>query len=133
MRIEEIELPSNRKFGLLFAIIFVLIAGRYALKAQFLSAWIFSILFLITIIITGIKPELLLPLNKLWMRFGFLLGKIVSPIVLGIIFFFLFSPIAFLMRITGRDELCLKKTIKLSFWKNRTPIGPDFSSFKQQF
>ena len=67
-------------------------------------------------LVTLIKSDALLPLNKLWMRFGVLLGIIVSPIVLGIIFFGMFTPIAILIRFSGRDELHLKFTQKGSHW-----------------
>ena len=79
-----------------------------------------------------VDKEALLPLNKLWMQFGLLLGMIVSPIILGLIFFGLFTPIAMLMRISGRDELRLKLTEKASHWISRgEPIKSE--SFKQQF
>ena len=86
----------------------------------------------IFLLITLIKSDALLPLNKLWMRFGLLLGMIVSPIVLGVIFFGLFTPIAMLMRLSGRDELRLKFTQKASHWISRgEPIKSE--SFKHQF
>ena len=79
-----------------------------------------------------IKSDALLPLNKLWMYFGILLGMIVSPIVLGIVFFGLFTPIAMFMRLSGRDELRLKLTQKASHWISRSePIKSE--SFKHQF
>ncbi|NTU53840.1 MAG: hypothetical protein HGA97_09135 [Chlorobiaceae bacterium] len=133
MKFEEIELPSNRKFGLLFAVVFALIAWRTAFKTHLAAVWIFSTLSLLTLIVTILKPDLLLPLNKLWMRIGWLLGKIVSPVVLGIIFFCLFTPLAIVMRLTGRDELLLKKVSKPSYWKERLPLGPEPVSFKEQF
>ena len=87
---------------------------------------------LIFLLVTLVKSDALLPLNKLWMRFGLLLGMIVSPIVLGIIFFGLFTPIAMLMRLSGRDELRLKFTQKACHWISRgEPIKSE--SFKQQF
>ena len=87
---------------------------------------------LILLVLSVVKAEILLPLNKLWMRFGLFLGMIVSPIVLGAIFFGLFMPIAFLMRFTGRDELRLKFYKKPSHWiVRREPIKSE--SFKNQF
>ena len=87
---------------------------------------------LIFLLVTLVKSDALLPLNKLWMRFGLLLGMIVSPIVLGIIFFGLFTPIAILMRLSGRDELRLKFNQKASHWILRgEPIKSE--SFKHQF
>ena len=87
---------------------------------------------LLFLLITLIKSDALLPLNRLWMRFGLLLGMIVRPIVLGIIFFGLFAPIAVLMRLIGRDELRLKFHQKQSHWITRNePIKAE--SFKDQF
>ena len=79
-----------------------------ALGIGLMFVYIFSLIAVILLLIALIKPDLLLPLNKLWMRFGLLLGSFVNPLVLGIIFFGLFTPIAFLMRIMGRDELKIK-------------------------
>ena len=103
MTFEEIELPSNRKFGLLFTGIFALIACYFWYKGGVnvpLGAGLASAL---TLTVTLVKAEFLHPLNKLWMRFGFLLGKIIGPIVLGFIFFVIITPIAIVMRLFGRD------------------------------
>ena len=82
--------------------------------------------------VTIVKADVLLPLNKLWFRFGLLLSTIVSPIVLGVIFFGIFTPIAVLMRMSGRDELRLKFNNKASHWISRSPpIQSD--TFKHQF
>ena len=81
-------------------------------------------------VITFLKADLLLPLNKLWMHFGLLLGKIISPLVLGMIFFFIFTPIAFLMLLCRRDELRLKFKNKTSHWILRSEQK---GSFKNQF
>ena len=82
---------------------------------------------------TVINAKLLLPLNKIWMRFGFLLGSIINPIVLGIIFFVLFTPYGIVMRIFGRDELRLKKVInKKSHWVLRSETQPQ-TDFRKQF
>ena len=83
-------------------------------------------------LVTIFKDELLLPLNRLWMRFGLLIGMIIGPIVLGLIFFTLFSPVAIFMRLFGRDELHLKYKKKSSYWILRDDsICAD--SFKRQF
>ena len=74
-----------------------------------------------------------MPLNKAWMRLGFLLGVIINPIVLGLIFFLLFTPIALLMRLFGRDELRLRVKNRSSHWKNRNIRSIGMNTFKQQF
>jgi hypothetical protein len=84
-------------------------------------------------LISLIKPDILLPLNKIWMRFGFLLGSIISPIVLGVLFFLMFTPIAVIMRLFSRDELILKKKDVKSYWKLRDTSKLDKNSFNNQF
>jgi len=84
------------------------------------------------LIVTIINADALLPLNKLWMKFGILLGKIVSPIIMGIIFFGIFTPIAILMRLFRRDELRLSFKKKKTHWINRKDIK-EFDTFKKQF
>ena len=132
MKFSEIELPSNRKFGFFFTFAFAAAAAYFFHAESITWAYVFVTAALIFLLITLIKSDVLLPLNKLWMRFGLLLGMIVSPIVLGIIFFGLFTPIAILMRLSGRDELRLKFSHKVSHWITRSePIKSE--SFKNQF
>ena len=132
MKFSEIELPSNRKFGFFFTFAFAAAAAYFFHAASITWAYVFVTATLIFLLITLIKSDVLLPLNKLWMRFGLLLGMIVSPIVLGIIFFGLFTPIAILMRLSGRDELRLRFSHKVSHWITRSePIKSE--SFKHQF
>ena len=132
MKFSEVELPSNRKFGLFFTFVFVVVAAYFYYSDNVTWAYVFIAAAMIFLLVTLIKSDALLPLNKLWMRFGLLLGMIVSPIVLGVIFFGLFTPIAMLMRLSGRDELRLKFTQKTSHWISRgEPIKSE--SFKHQF
>ena len=132
MKFSEVELPSNRMFGFLFTFIFAVATAYFYYSANLNWAYVFTVITLIFLLITMIKSDALLPLNKLWMRFGLLLGMIVSPIVLGVIFFGLFTPIAILMRLSGRDELRLKFAEKASHWISREePIKSE--SFKHQF
>ena len=132
MKFSEIELPSNRKFGFFFTFVFAVAAAYFFYSVNMTWAYTFIAASLIFLVITLVKSDALLPLNKLWMRFGLLLGMIVSPIVLGVIFFGLFTPIATLMRLSGRDELRLKFSNKVSHWILRNePIKSD--SFKHQF
>ena len=132
MKFSEIELPSNRKFGFFFTFVFAAAAAYFFYAANITWTYVFVTAVLIFLLITLIKSDALLPLNKLWMRFGLLLGMIVSPIVLGVIFFGLFTPIAMLMRLNGRDELRLKFSQKASHWITRSePIKSE--SFKNQF
>lgn len=132
MKFSETELPSNKNFGFFFTFVFA-VASAYFYNATTVSwAYTFGVSSLSFLIITVAKAEILLPLNKLWMRFGLLLGIIVSPIVLAIIFFGIFSPIAFVMRLSGRDELRLKLSKKPSHWILRSELIKS-ESFKHQF
>ena len=132
MNFSEVKLPSNRKFGFFFTLVFALTAAYFYSATNVSWAYIFGAASLIFLFLTLVKDDMLLPLNKLWMRFGFLIGIIVSPFVLGIIFFGIFTPIAFVMQLIGRDELRLKFSKKPSHWISRNkPIKSE--SFKQQF
>ena len=132
MKFSEIELPSNKKFGFFFTFIFAAAAAYFYNSENMTWSLVFVAISFIFLLITMISDSLLLPLNKLWMRFGFLLGMIISPLVLGLIFFGLFTPIATLMRLSGRDQLRLKFYNKSSHWILRSdPIKSD--SFKNQF
>ena len=132
MKFSEIELPSNRKFGFFFTLVSAAAAAYFYYVAVIGWAYLFIAGASIFLLITLLKSDALLPLNKLWMRFGLILGMIVSPIVLGVIFFGLFTPLAILMRFSGRDELGLKFSQKASHWISRNvPIKSE--SFKNQF
>ena len=78
-------------------------------------------------------PKVLQPLNELWFQIGIFLGRFVSPVVLGLIFFLLITPIALCMRLAGRDALRMRKRQVSSYWLDREPTGPTPDSFKQQF
>lgn len=132
MKFSDIELPSNKKFGFFFTFVFAILAFYFLFIDSILWAQALAILAVLFLLITVTIPQVLLPLNKLWMRFGLLLGMIVSPIVLGIIFFGLVTPYGVVMRMFGRDELRLKFTKKSSHWISRSEsIKSD--SFKNQF
>jgi hypothetical protein len=129
----SIELPSNRSFGFFFSALFTT-SSIYCWVNTFIPAFLFFTTFtLVTFLVTVISPSSLLPFNKLWMVLGLLIGKVVSPIVLGAVFFFLITPVGIAMRLSGRDELQLKLHEKGSCWKNRAPAGPEPASFKNQF
>ena len=132
MKFSEIKLPSNRRFGFFFTFVFAIAATYFFYFVNMTWAYAFIAASAMFLLITCVKSDALLPLNKLWMQLGYLLGMIVSPIVLGIIFFGLFTPIAFVMRLSGRDELRLKFQKKPSHWISRSePIKSE--SFNQQY
>ena len=132
MKIKKINsskfLRDNIVFGSLF-FIFFLIIGLYPLKSGgVIRVWsvVFSLVFLI---ITIIRPNLFTFLNRLWIQFGILLGKIISPIVMGLIFFFVVTPTGMLVRILKKDVMGLKRGTS-SYWINRED---KVQSMKKQF
>lgn len=133
MKFSDIELPSNRKFGFFFSAVFALAAAYFWYRGNGTFLNIFGGLLGATFLTTLIRPAFLLPFNKLWMGLGYLIGRVVSPIVLGVIFFILMTPIGVIQRLFGRDELRLKPQDTNSHWKVREPAGPEPASFKQQF
>ena len=128
---DSIILPSNRKFGLIFSFIFFLLSCYFYYASKIEWSLSFIILSFIFLFLAIVKPASLSKMNFLWMKFGLLLGSIVSPIVMGVIFFGLFMPLGFLFKILGRDELYLKKVGRESFWWKRDRLIS--GSFNNQF
>ena len=126
-------MPSNRKFGFFFSFVFSIAFSYFFINSNTNWYLIFATLTVLTLTTTLLIPNKLQSFNKLWFMFGVLLGKIVSPIVLGFIFFVLITPMALVMRLAGRDELRLKMINRSSHWKIRKPVGPDPQTFKNQF
>jgi hypothetical protein len=127
------KIPSNTKFGWFFVTVFGIISIYMFWKSYLLLA-LAGITFSVTLAtVTLFYSNLLSPLNSLWYKFGILLGKFISPIVLGIIFFVLITPVSLITRIFGRDVLVLKKRSISSYWIDRDTIGPSPESFKNQF
>jgi hypothetical protein len=116
---KSIKISSNRSFGFLFFIVFFVIS-LWPLKSQGdLRIWtlVLSLLFLI---LGALNSKLLTPFNKLWFKFGILLGSIISPIVMGIIFFVVVAPVGIIMRFLGKDLLrIIKNKFVSTYWINR--------------
>ena len=132
MKNTKVELPSNKKFGLFFTFVFLITASYFFLSDGILTSYAFFALAVVLLLTTFTNEDALLPLNKLWMRFGQLIGMIISPIVLGIIFFALITPYSLVIRLFGRDELRLKLEKRESYWKPREQFIPQ-TNFRQQF
>ena len=126
---DEIKIGSNRGFGIVFFVVFLLIAIYPLLKGSDLRIWSLIISF-IFLVLGLTKSNLLTPLNKLWFKFGLFLGKIISPLIMGLIFFAVVTPIGILMRMLRKDLLNLKFNKKKSYWIEKT--GPK-SKMKNQF
>ena len=133
MNFKDIEIPSNRKFGFFFSVVFGVASYFFYASDAVNLAVVLVVLALLFLVVSVVRPQILLPFNKLWMGLGLVLGMIISPIVLGAIFYGMFMPTAVIMRIFGRDELRLKRKNNISFWKVREPIDPLLESFKNQF
>lgn len=133
MSARDLELPSDRKFGFFFTVIFALMAAYFLREAATEIASAFLALAAVILAVTLLKAELLHPLNKLWMALGVLLGMIVSPIVLGVIFFAVFTPVGLAMRAFGRDELRLRPSDRKTHWKTRSAEIATVDAFKRQF
>ena len=124
----EIKISSNRNFGIVFFIVFLVIATYPLINYGEIRQWslILSLFFLI---LGLINSKILTPLNKLWFKFGIFLGIIISPLLMGIIFFFVVTPIGFIMRLLSKDILNLKFNNENSYWIKKT--GP-ISKMKNQ-
>ena len=124
---------SNRTLGLTFAGVFLIIALYPWVFGRPLRLW--GVAVAAVFLLLGLAlPNVLGPLNKVWTRFGLLLHKITSPIVLGLMFFVVVTPVGFVMRLAGRDPLSLKRNPQSStYWVDRVPPGPKPDSLPNQF
>ena len=129
-------MASDRSFGLFFSVIFFTASAFFALREGGLGgslAAVFAALAFCFAILAYRHPLSLRPLNTAWHHLGLLLGKVFSPIVLGLIFFLLITPTGMITRLFGRDELRTRKIKGATYWVDRTPPGPAPQSFKNQF
>jgi hypothetical protein len=129
MKKNDIKLSSNRSFGLVFFIVFLIIALYPLTNQEDTRIWSLLVSF-IFLTLGLLNSRLLLPLNKLWFKFGIFLGNLISPIVMGIIFFLVVTPTALIMRLLGKDVLNLKKNNKNSYWIDKNNSN---NNFKKQF
>ena len=105
--IDNIKLPSNRSFGIVFFVVFLLIGLYPLLNSEEARLWSL-IISLIFILLGLLNSKILTPLNKIWFKFGIFLGKIISPLIMVIIFFLVVTPIGLIMRLLGKDLLNLR-------------------------
>ena len=130
---DKLVTPSNLSFGLVFATFFILIGLWPLIHGESPRLW--AVALSVTFFLVALAvPRALLPLNRLWTRFGRLLHAIVSPIALGIVFYCVVTPTGLILRLLGKDPLRLRvdRSAK-SYWVMRTPPGPDAESLKNQF
>jgi hypothetical protein len=126
-------LPSNRSFGWTFTGIF-LAFGVYGLWKGGAALSLLLALGALTALVTLTRDAWLTPLNRAWMALGLLLGRVVSPIVLGAMFYGVFTPVAWVMRLAGRDAMCRRlDPAAASSWVKRDPPGPADDSYRNMF
>ena len=115
MENSKIKISSNKSFGIVFFTVFLIIAIWPLLNGYEIRYW--SLIISIVFLILGIlNSKILTPLNKIWFKIGILLGNVISPIIMSIIFFLVVTPTSFIMKILGKDLLNLKKNTKNSYW-----------------
>ena len=126
---DDVKISSNRSFGIVFFIVFLIIALYPLTYSEEIRIWS-AIISFIFLALGLFNSKILTPLNKLWYKFGIFLGKIISPIIMGIIFFLVVTPIGLLMRLLGKDLINLKYNNNKSYWIEKK--GPK-SKMKNQF
>jgi hypothetical protein len=130
---EDQKTASNRSFGLVLAGFFALLGALGLWRHS--ERWpIWLGLAVVALALALAAPNVLAPFNRVWTKFGLLLHAIVSPVILGVIFYLCIAPIGFLMRLSGKDPLRLRYEPEAeSYWIKRMPPGPQPDSFKNQF
>lgn len=132
-RTQTVKASSERFFGLMFFVVFLVIALWPLLRQGQMRPIVLGIA-LAFLAVSLVMPAWLAPLNRLWLKFGALLHSITSPIILGVMFFLVITPVGFLMRLAGKDLLRMKFDRDCtSYWIRREPPGPEKSSLKRQF
>ena len=125
----KIKLPTNRNFGIVFFVVFLIIAIWPILNENDIRLW--SLIISLIFLILGIaNSKLLTPLNKIWFKFGIFLGNFIAPIVMGFVYFFVVTPTGLIMKILGKDLLNLKKHNKKTYWVKKDNSN---NNLKNQF
>ena len=129
MNKQKIKIASNRSFGIVFFVVFLIISFYPLSNEGDFRIW--SLVVSIIFLLLGLfNSQILTPLNKIWFKFGIILGNIVSPIVMGLVFFCVVTPIAIIMRLLGKDILNIKKNKKKTYWIEKSKLK---SRMKNQF
>mgnify|MGYP001332948779 CR=1 FL=1 len=129
MNYKDIKIGSNKSFGVVFFIVFLIIGLWPLLNNEEIRIWSIAISF-VFLILGLLNSKILTPLNKLWFKFGIFLGNFIAPIVMAIVFFFVVTPTGFLMKIIKKDLINLKKNNNETYWIEKKEIT---SSMKNQF
>ena len=130
---EVIRPGSDRTFGFVFVTVFTIVGLWPLIDGDPLRGWSLGLAFVLAIL-AGVTPSSLHPLNVLWTRFGLLLNRIVSPVVLGILFYLVITPTGLIFKLLGKDPLRLKWDASASsYWLDRDPPGPEPKTMSDQF
>jgi len=125
---------TDRSFGVMFGCIFIIVAVLLRIRDKRETLQLCLLLMsCLTFLVSFARPSLLKTPNELWMKFSLLLARFVSPIILGVLFFVLISPLALALRMFGRDELRLKTKNVVTNWQSRKISGYSLDSFKNQY
>lgn len=127
------NLPDNHAFGYFFSLIFLGLGIYFFVNTMLVASGLSTLLAVILIGVARFKPDLLLPLNRRWMSLGYLLGKVISPIVMAVIYFGLLAPMGLVMKVFGRDELRLRIKARQTHWRTKQVVGVGDNSFNNQF
>ena len=129
MKNSNIKIGTNKSFGIVFFLFFLIVSIFPLFKDEDIRVW--SLIIAIIFLVFGLlNSKVLTPLNKIWFKFGILLGSFVSPIVMSIVFFAIVTPTSIIMRVLGKNLLNLKKGNKKTYWVERSKIQ---SKMRNQF
>ena len=132
-REEEVKVSSDQSFGIVFTLVF-LVVGVWLVSGGQSKGGFFFVSAALFLVVAIARPSILGPFNRSWAKFGLLLGQVFNPLLLGVVFFLVVTPIAVVMRLLGKDSLHLKLKPNLkSYWIDRNPSGPKLGSMKKQF
>ncbi len=132
-REEEVKVSSDRSFGMVFALVFLAV-GIWMVSGGRSAGWLFFVGSALFFVIALACPPVLGPFNRAWMKFGLLLSRVVNPLLLGVVFFLMVTPIAVVRRLLGEDSLRIEFEPDLeSYWIDRNPSGSKPDSMTRQF
>ncbi|MBX3228100.1 MAG: hypothetical protein KIT84_27255 [Labilithrix sp.] len=132
-REHEVKRSTNRSFGFVMTVAFAVVALAPLVKGHPVRWWAAPIA-AVFLLVTLVAPRVLAPLNLLWFKLGLLIGKVTSPIFLGVFFYFVLTPLALFLRVLGKDFLRLHRDGgAASYWIPRSPPGPEPASLRRQF
>jgi len=130
---EEVKVSSDRSFGIVFTLVFLAV-GVWVVSGGQSKGWLFFVSAALFLVVAIARPSILGPLNRAWAKLGLLLGQVFNPILLGVVFFLVVTPMTVIRRLLGKDSLHLKSKSNLeSYWIDRSPAGPKFGSMTKQF